>query len=275
MADVVSLHGSEDQTEMPLATAMDGGVLRLTLNNPPANALSIALLEKLHAALDRAAADRDVRVVVLAAHGKLFSAGHDLKEMTARRGDADRGRSFFEKTMRLCADLMLKIQALPKPVIAEVDGLATAAGCQLVASCDLAICTDTSTFCTPGVNIGLFCSTPMVALSRAAHRKQAMEMLLTGETVDASTAKDFGIVNRIVPKQYLTQVVNKYAAVIGSKSPMTLKIGKEAFYTQAKMSDADAYDYTIKVMVENMLARDAEEGIAAFLDKRHPVWMGE
>ncbi len=275
MADIVSLHGSEDQAETPLASSLDGGVLRLTLNNPPANALSIALLEKLHAAFDRAAADRDVRVVILAAHGKLFSAGHDLKEMTARRADPDRGRAFFEKTMRLCADLMLKIQKLPKPVIAEIDGLATAAGCQLVATCDLAICTDTSTFCTPGVNIGLFCSTPMVALSRAAHRKQAMEMLLTGETVDASTAKDFGIVNRIVPKQYLTQVVNKYAAVIASKSPLTLKIGKEAFYAQASLTDAEAYDYTIKVMVENMLARDAEEGIAAFLDKRHPMWMGE
>lgn len=275
MADVVSLHGPEDQAEMPLGSALVGGVLRLTLNNPPANALSIALLQKLHAAFDLAATDRDVRVVVLAAQGKLFSAGHDLKEMTARREDADRGRAFFERTMRLCADLMLKIQALPKPVIAEVDGLATAAGCQLVATCDLAICTDTSTFCTPGVNIGLFCSTPMVALSRAVHRKQAMEMLLTGETVDASTAKDFGIVNRIVPKQYLTQVVNKYAAVIAAKSPLTLKIGKEAFYAQASLSDAEAYDYTIRVMVENMLALDAEEGIAAFLDKRHPVWMGE
>lgn len=275
MADVVSLRKDEEPMAMPLASHLADGILRLTLNNPPANVLSIALLEKLHAALDEAAADKAVRVIILAATGKLFSAGHDLKEMTARRGDADRGRGFFEKTMRLCADLMLKIQALPKPVIAEVDGLATAAGCQLVATCDLAICTDTSTFCTPGVNIGLFCSTPMVAITRAAHRKQAMEMLLTGETIDASTAKDFGIVNRIVPKQYLTQVVNKYAAVIASKSPMTLKIGKEAFYAQADLPTAEAYDYTIRVMVENMLARDAEEGIGAFLDKRHPEWKGE
>lgn len=275
MADVVSLHKDPEQSEMPLAQVVADGVLRLTLHNPPANALSIALLEKLHQALDAAAGDRDVKVVVIAAHGKLFSAGHDLKEMTARRGDEDRGRAFFEKTMRLCADLMLKIQRLPKPVIAEVDGLATAAGCQLVASCDLAVCTDTATFCTPGVNIGLFCSTPMVALTRAAHRKQAMEMLLTGETIDASTAKDFGIVNRIVPRQYLTQVVNKYASVIAAKSPLTLKIGKEAFYAQADMSTADAYDHTIGVMVENMLARDAEEGIGAFLDKRHAVWTGE
>lgn len=275
MADVVSLHKDGEMLEAPLARSMEGGVLRLTLNNPPANVLSIALLERLHAALDEAAAERDIRVVVIAATGKLFSAGHDLKEMTGRRSDADRGRAFFEKTMRLCADLMLKIQRLPKPVIAEVDGLATAAGCQLVASCDLAICTDSSTFCTPGVNIGLFCSTPMVAITRAAHRKQAMEMLLTGETIDASTAKDFGIVNRIVPKQYLSQVVNKYAAVIAAKSPLTLRTGKEAFYAQADLPVAEAYDYTINVMVENMMARDAEEGIGAFLDKRHPVWTGE
>ncbi len=149
-------------------------------------------------------------------------------------------------------------------------GTGDAAGCQLVATCDLAICTDTATFCTPGVNIGLFCSTPMVAVSRAAHRKQAMEMLLTGETIDASNAKDFGLVNRIVPKEYLHQVVDKYAAVIASKSPLTLKIGKEAFYRQIDMPLEEAYAYTGRVMTENMLARDAEEGIGAFLDKRHP-----
>ncbi|SMD08561.1 enoyl-CoA hydratase [Rhizobium sp. RU36D] len=275
MADVVSFRKEDCEQATPLMEALNDGVLRLTLNNPPANALSIALMEALLAALDRAATDKAVRVVILAAAGKLFSAGHDLKEMTAHRADADRGRAFFEKTMRLCADLMLKITHLPKPVIAEIDGLATAAGCQLVASCDLAICTDTSTFCTPGVNIGLFCSTPMVAISRAAHRKQAMEMLLTGETIDASTAKDFGLVNRIVPKQYLVQVVNKYASVIASKSPLTLKIGKEAFYRQIDVPLEAAYDYAAGVMVENMLARDAEEGIGAFLGKRNPEWKGE
>ncbi|MFA7414195.1 MAG: enoyl-CoA hydratase [Rhizobium sp.] len=276
MSEVVSLRreGAEANGG-PVMSAFSDGVLRLTLNNPPANALSIALMEALLAELDKAGADREVRVVIIAAAGKLFSAGHDLKEMTAHRSDTDRGRQFFETTMRLCADLMLKITHLPKPVIAEIDGLATAAGCQLVASCDLAICTDTSTFCTPGVNIGLFCSTPMVAVSRAAHRKQAMEMLLTGETIDASTAKDFGLVNRIVPKQYLSQVVNKYASVIASKSPLTLKIGKEAFYRQIEMPLEAAYDYTANVMVENMLARDAEEGIGAFLGKRHPEWKGE
>ena len=277
MADVVSFRKDDDGEALsgPLVVALSGGVLRLTLNSPPANALSIALMEALHAELDRAAENPEVRVVILAAAGKLFSAGHDLKEMTAHRADDDRGRAFFEKTMRLCADLMLKITHLPKPVIAEIDGLATAAGCQLVASCDLAICTDTSTFCTPGVNIGLFCSTPMVAVSRAAHRKQAMEMLLTGETIDASTAKDFGLINRIVPKQYLAQVVNKYAAVIASKSPLVLKTGKEAFYRQLEMPLEQAYDYAAAVMVENMLARDAEEGIGAFLQKRTPQWTGE
>lgn len=276
MAEVVSFKKSAGEAgEGPVLSALSHGVLRLTLNNPPANALSIATMEALMVALETAGSDPEVRVVILAASGKLFSAGHDLKEMTAHRADPDRGRAFFEKTMRLCADLMLRITHLPKPVIAEVDGLATAAGCQLVASCDLAICTDTSTFCTPGVNIGLFCSTPMVAVSRAAHRKQAMEMLLTGETIDASTAKDFGLVNRIVPKQYLAQVVDKYASVIASKSPLTLKIGKEAFYHQIDMPLEEAYDYAARVMVENMLARDAAEGIGAFLDKRHPTWTGE
>ncbi len=276
MAEVVSFKKVGGEAgDGPVLSALANGVLRLTLNNPPANALSIATMEALMVALETAGSDPDVRVVVLAASGKLFSAGHDLKEMTTHRADPDRGRAFFEKTMRLCADLMLKIAHLPKPVIAEVDGLATAAGCQLVASCDLAICTDTSTFCTPGVNIGLFCSTPMVAVSRAAHRKQAMEMLLTGETIDASTAKDFGLVNRIVPKQYLAQVVDKYASVIASKSPLTLKIGKEAFYRQIDMSLEEAYDYAARVMVDNMLARDAAEGIGAFLDKRHPTWTGE
>ncbi|NRQ14256.1 enoyl-CoA hydratase [Ensifer sesbaniae] len=270
MADVVSFR--KEESNGMLLRERSGPVLRLTLNNPPANVLSIAMMEALHAEFDAVATSREIRVVVLAASGKLFSAGHDLKEMTAHREDDGRGRAFFEKTIRLAADLMLKINRLPQAVIAEIDGLATAAGCQLVASCDLAICTDSSTFCTPGVNIGLFCSTPMVALTRAAHRKQAMEMLLTGETIDASTAKDFGLVNRIVPQQYLRQVVDKYAAVIASKSPQALKIGKEAFYRQAEMDLPDAYDYAVGVMVENMLARDAEDGIGAFLGKRMPEW---
>jgi enoyl-CoA hydratase/carnithine racemase len=270
MADIVPLHKEEPRG--PVLREVSGNVLRLTLNNPPANVLSIALLEALTAELDAVSQSEDIRVVILAASGSLFSAGHDLKELTAHRTDKDAGRAFFEKSLRLCADLMLKINQLPQPAIAEIDGLATAAGCQLVASCDLAICTDSSTFCTPGVNIGLFCSTPMVAVSRAAHPKQAMEMLLTGETIDASTAKDFGLVNRIVPKQYLQQVVNKYAAVIASKSPQALRIGKKAFYQQAEMSITEAYDFATGVMVENMLKSDAKEGIDAVLGKRTPEW---
>jgi enoyl-CoA hydratase/carnithine racemase len=179
MADIVPLH--KEEPKGPVLSEISGHVLRLTLNNPPANVLSIALLEALIAELDAVAPSEDIRVVILAASGSLFSAGHDLKELTAHRADEDQGTAFFEKSLRLCADLMLKINRLPQPVIAEIDGLATAAGCQLVASCDLAICTDSSTFCTPGVNIGLFCSTPMVAVSRAAHPKQAMEMLLTAK----------------------------------------------------------------------------------------------
>ncbi|MBX4956373.1 enoyl-CoA hydratase [Rhizobium lentis] len=274
MAEIVSFPDADRAVGL-LVRSLRHGVLRLVLNDPPANALSIALLEALVAELEKAASDADVRVVVIASTGNVFSAGHDLKEMTAHRADEDQGAAFFERSFRLCADLMLKIAHLPKPVIAEVDGLATAAGCQLVASCDLAICTDSSTFCTPGVNIGLFCSTPMVAVSRAAHRKQAMEMLLTGETIDASTAKDFGLVNRIVPKQYLAQVVAKYAAVIAGKSPLILKIGKEAFYQQLELPAEAAYDCAVRVMVENMLVRDAQEGIGAFLSKRKPEWKGE
>ncbi|MFC3071851.1 enoyl-CoA hydratase [Shinella pollutisoli] len=270
MADVVSFR-KEERTGLVRAER-SGPVLRLTLDNPPANVLSIALMEALGAALDAAAEDGTVRVVVVASTGNLFSAGHDLKEMTAHRADPDGGRAFFEKTMRMAADLMLKIAGLPQPVVAEIDGLATAAGCQLVASCDLAICTDTSTFCTPGVNIGLFCSTPMVAVTRAAHPKQAMEMLLTGETIDASTAKDFGLVNRIVPRQYLRQVIDKYASVIASKSPQALRIGKAAFRAQAGLPLPEAYDLAVATMVDNMLADDAKEGIGAFLGKRMPEW---
>lgn len=275
MAEVVSFRKEKEGDTQPLAVTRKDNVLRLTLNNPPANILSIGMIRLLMEALDAAGADPAVHVVIIASSGNVFSAGHDLKEMTAHRTDEDGGRAFFEETFRLFADLMLKITHLPKPVIAEIDGLATAAGCQLVASCDLAICTDTSTFCTPGVNIGLFCSTPMVAVSRAAHRKQAMEMLLTGETIDASTAKDFGLVNRIVPKQYLTQVVDKYADVIASKSPLTQRIGKEAFYAQIDMPVADAYDHAVRVMTDNMMTADAREGIGAFIEKRPAVWTGE
>ncbi len=271
MAEIVALKKADP--EGPLIVGLDRGILRLTLASPPANALSLAVMAALQDQLDRARDDAVVRVVVLAATGKVFCAGHDLKEMASHRSDSDRGRAFFETTMAACATLMQSIVLCPKPVIAEVDGLATAAGLQLVASCDLAIASQHATFCTPGVNIGLFCSTPMVALSRNASRKQAMEMLLTGETIDAPTAREFGLVNRVVPREYLNQVATKYAQTIASKSAMTLKTGKEAFYRQAEMTLAEAYDFTAQVMVENMLARDAEEGIGAFLEKRDPKWM--
>lgn len=273
MAEIVAIKQSHDQG--PVHAALDGGVLRLTLVNPPANPLSLALMEALQRELDAARDDKAVRVVVIGAHGKVFSAGHDLKELTAHRSDPDRGRAFFELTMERCSTLMQSIVRLPQPVIAEVNGVATAAGCQLVASCDLAIASTEATFATPGVNIGLFCSTPMVALSRNVSHKHAMEMLLTGEIIDATTAREFGLVNRVVPPEYLKQVVAKYADTIVSKSPLTLKIGKEAFYAQAEMGLSDAYDYTARVMVENMLARDAEEGIGAFISKRKPEWTGE
>jgi enoyl-CoA hydratase/carnithine racemase len=274
MAEILAM--KRDEPSGPVLSALQGGILRLTLASPPANALSLALMSALQAELDRARDDPAVRVIVIAAQGgKVFSAGHDLKEMTAHRADPDRGRAFFERTMNTAATLMQAIVRHPKPVIAEVDGLATAAGLQIVASCDLAIATDRSHFCTPGVNIGLFCSTPMVALSRNVSRKHAMEMLLTGETIDAQTAREFGLVNRVVPQEYLTQIVTKYAETIASKSPLTLRIGKEAFYEQAGMGLEEAYAYAARVMTENMLARDAEEGIGAFIGKRKPEWKGE
>ncbi|TPQ45486.1 enoyl-CoA hydratase [Prosthecomicrobium hirschii] len=252
-----------------------GGVLRLTLDHAERrNALSEAMMAALQAALDRAAADPAVRVVVIGHAGPAFSAGHDLKELTARRGDADRGRAYFETVMKTCARLMTSVVRLPKPVIAEISGLATAAGCQLVASCDLAVAGEGARFATPGVHIGLFCSTPMVALSRNLAPKHAMEMLLTGETVDAATALRFGLVNRVVPAAELSAETGRLAATIAAKSPATLKIGKEAFYRQVEMDLDAAYAYTAGVMVDNMLIRDAEEGIGAFIEKRPPQWRG-
>ncbi|KQT86325.1 enoyl-CoA hydratase [Aurantimonas sp. Leaf443] len=272
MAEIVEMAGVGTH---PVEVQAAEGMRRIVLSSPPANALSLATMDALIAALEEAKADRSCRVVVLAAKGRIFSAGHDLKEISAHRGDADRGRAFFEETMRRCSQLMQTIVRLPQPVIAEVNGLATAAGCQLVASCDLAIASEEAQFCTPGVNIGLFCSTPMVALSRNLSNKHAMEMLLTGETIDARSARDFGLVNRVVPPEYLGTVVGKYATTIASKSALTVRTGKEAFYAQAEMGLSDAYDYAARVMVDNMMARDAEEGIGAFLEKRKPNWTGE
>jgi enoyl-CoA hydratase/carnithine racemase len=250
----------------------DGAIVRLTIDNPPANVLSLDLIRSLQALLDAARADKSVQVIVLAAAGKLFSAGHDLKEMTAHRLDPDGGRSFFEQVFALCSRLMQSIVSLPIPVIAEIDGIATAAGCQLVASCDLAIASDRSKFGVNGIDVGLFCSTPAVALTRNIGTKRAMQMLLTGEMIDASTALEFGLVNRIVPRQSLTEVVKRYAAIIADKSPVALRLGKEAVYQQSAMGLADAYRQASRVMVENMLSGDAEEGIAAFFERRRPSW---
>ncbi|MEP3427600.1 MAG: enoyl-CoA hydratase [Roseibium sp.] len=263
-----------DETQKPLlSTLLHEGVYRIVMQRPERmNALSSEMMTALSSELTRAAENPDVRVILLGAEGKVFCAGHDLKELTAARADADRGKATYARIMRQCSNLMQQIVRLPKPVIAVVTGVATAAGCQLVASCDLAIATDTATFCTPGVNIGLFCSTPMVALSRNVAPKHAMEMLLTGEAIDASTAKDFGLINRIVSRDYLEQVVQKYGAAIASKSAHALKLGKEAFYQQLEMPLSEAYDFAANTMVENMMANDADEGISAFLQKRKPEW---
>ncbi len=249
------------------------GVAVLTLNRPQArNALSEAMLEALGDAFTAIAHERTVRAVVLAANGPAFSAGHDLKELNARRSDDDRGRAYFKHIMGLCSSLMQQIVALPQPVIAAVGATATAAGCQLIASCDLAIASHAAKFATPGVNIGLFCSTPMVALSRNVSRKHAMEMLLTGDLISAEDAARIGLVNRVVAAGHERAEALKLGQKIASKSNLTVRIGKQAFYRQAEMTLAHAYKYTSEVMVENMLARDAEEGIGAFIAKREPHW---
>ena len=247
----------------------DNGVATVTLNQPERrNSLSMALLEALSEVLEQIAGDGNVRVVVLSAAGKVFCAGHDLREMRDQFDSHDFQLRLFQQ----CSRVMQQIVNLPKPVIARVAGVATAAGCQLVASCDLAVAEKGARFATPGVNIGLFCSTPMVALSRNVSRKHAMEMLLTGELIDAARAEQIGLINRAVEPEALDETVYGMATTIAAKSGHTLKIGKEAFYKQLEMPLAQAYDYTAKVMAENMQANDAQEGISAFLDKRDPDW---
>ena len=249
------------------------GIALLTLNRPDArNALSLAMLRALTDALTSIRADRAVRAVVLTGNGPAFCAGHDLKEMTARRRDVDKGRAFFAQTFDVCASMMQAIVHLPQPVIAAVNGAASAAGCQLAASCDLVVASDKAAFATPGVNIGLFCSAPMVALSRKVASNHAMEMLLTGEPVSAMRAKEIGLVNRVVAAGAERDEAFTLALTIAAKSSLVQKIGKEAFYNQLEMNLADAYAYTSKVMTENMMARDAEEGINAFVEKRAPKW---
>jgi enoyl-CoA hydratase/carnithine racemase len=245
----------------------------LVLNRPQArNSLSEALLAELSAAFADIAHDKTVRAVVLAANGPAFCAGHDLKELTARRSDADGGRSYFRHIMTTCSAMMQQIVNLPQPVVGAVQGVASAAGCQLVATCDLAVASAAAKFATPGVDIGLFCSTPMVALSRNVARKHAMEMLLTGEMVEAEQAVRIGLINRVVPPGEERTSAIALAKKIAAKSSYVLKIGKQAYYRQAELALADAYHYASEVMTENMMARDAEEGICAFIEKRDPTW---
>lgn len=247
------------------------GVHRLTLNQPKAfNVLSEQALAALQEGLDQIAGDDEARVLVIAAEGKAFCAGHDLKQMKASPQ-----LDYYQRLFAQCSKMMLSIQKLPVPVIARVQGLATAAGCQLVAQCDLAVAVDSARFGVNGIDVGLFCSTPAVALSRKVKPKHAMEMLLTGEMIDAATAREFGLVNRVVPPEYLDQVVDKYAATIAAKSPTAVRIGKQAFYAQVEMGLADAYEHTSRVIVDNMLSGDAKEGIDAFFGKRKPEWTGE
>jgi len=252
-----------------VVVARDGVVARITLNRPDKrNALSLELMEELIGALDGVAADPEVRAVVIEGAGVAFSAGHDLSEMVGR------DLSFYQRLFDVCTELMEKIHRVPQPVIAKVHGIATAAGCQLVAACDLGVAADDARFATPGVKIGLFCSTPMVPLSRAIGRKRALEMLLTGELVDASTALEWGLVNRVVPSEQLDDAVAELVDAIARSSPLTVGIGKEAFYAQVELDEHRAYDLAKAVMSMNSLAADAQEGICAFLEKRDPSWTG-
>ncbi len=262
-----------EHSELVICADDRGPVARLTLNRPEArNSLSLEMLDQLLSSIEALSERPETKVIILAANGPGFCSGHDLKELTAARSQPDRGRAFFKKTMTRCSAVMQAIMRCPKPVIASVQGIATAAGCQLVASCDLAVASQQARFATPGVHIGLFCSTPMVALSRNLGRKQAMEMLLTGEMISAGTALDWGLVNRVAAPEQLAAETNRLADVIAGKPAATVKIGKQAFYRQSEMGIEEAYKFAAEVMVENMLAGDAEEGISAFIEKRAPLW---
>lgn len=250
-----------------------GAVAHITMNAPERlNALSDEMIAALHQQLDEFADDSQIRVITLAGTGKAFCAGHDLRQMTAMRQNEDGGAAAFKDLFDRCTRLMTRIQSMPQPVIAQVHGIATAAGCQLVATCDLAVAAKGTRFGVNGVNIGLFCSTPMVALSRNIHRKQAFEMLTTGDFIDADRAVDLGLINRAVEHNQLADETSALAAQIASKLGAAVKIGKQAFYSQMQMPVADAYAYTGEVMVENMMRGDTREGIDAFLEKRDPNW---
>jgi enoyl-CoA hydratase/carnithine racemase len=252
-----------------LTFELDNTTAIVTLNRPEQrNALSLELMQELIASLNEIENNPGVHAVILAAAGRAYCSGHDLREMVGR--GVDDYRHIFD----VCTELMRKIQSIPQPVIAEVQGIATAAGCQLVATCDLAIASDQASFATPGVRIGLFCSTPMVAVSRAIGRKRALEMLLTGETIDAAKAADWGLVNHVVPASQLREATRRLAARIAESSAFTVGIGKRAFYSQIDLDQSKAYEFTKEVMTANALAADAQEGISAFLDKRAACWSG-
>jgi enoyl-CoA hydratase/carnithine racemase len=269
----VTAHEAEPAS---LLVRREGAIGVLTLNRPAQrNALSEALLDALSEAMSQVSDDREIAAVVIAATPPAFCAGHDLREMQAARRGSDRGRAMYERLFRKCSDVMLAIVDCPKPVVAAVEGIAAAAGCQLVASCDLAVAGEKARFGVNGINVGLFCSTPMVALSRNLPRKQTMEMLLTGEMMDAETAERYGLANRVVPEGRALAAAMELAGRIAAQSPLVVKTGKQAFYRQLDMDLADAYAYTARVMTENMLFRDAEEGIGAFIDKRKPQWRSE
>jgi enoyl-CoA hydratase/carnithine racemase len=249
--------------------ATEGSIALVTLNRPQRrNALSLAMMRELIDCLGAIGERRDLRAVILAAEGKVFSSGHDLSEMVG--GDIDEYRRLFN----VCTELMTKLQSIPQPVIAEVQGIATAAGCQLVATCDLAIAAEEAAFATPGVRIGLFCTTPMVALSRAVGRKRALEMLFTGESIDAHKAADWGLVNRVVARDQLRAETRQLAGRIAEASDLVVALGKQAFYTQVDLDQPKAYEYAKEAMSMNSLAHDAQEGISSFLEKRTPCWTG-
>ena len=251
-------------------------ILRLILNDPKnKNALSDKMMQQLQDLIVEASSNDSVKVIIIAAVGDVFCSGHNLKDITAARANSDSGKEYFSDLFNLCSSLMQIITTCSKPVIAEINGVATAAGCQLVASCDLAIASDLSKFATPGVNIGLFCSTPMVALSRNVSKKDAMRMLLTGDMIDAAEAKRISLINDYVSPEKLNDSVMSLAKKIATKPLSTVKIGKEAFYRQYEMSLTEAYEYTSKVMTENSLADDAKEGITSFLEKRDPIWKND
>tara|TARA_B100000530_G_scaffold224814_1_gene144909 strand:- start:75 stop:866 length:792 start_codon:yes stop_codon:yes gene_type:complete len=256
-----------------IKTEKSNNIFNIILNDEKhQNTLSEEMINELSEVFEMAESDNEIKVIILSSIGKVFCAGHNLKDLNSKRSENDNGEHYYKKLFQMCSELMISINKHSKPVIAMIDGIATAAGCQLISSCDLAYSSENSQFATPGVNIGLFCSTPMVPLSRTVGKKQAMEMLLTGDLIDAKKALSIGLINNVFETEKLEENVLKIANKIASKSSATIKIGKDAFYKQKDMSLKEAYDYTSKIMTENMLHKDSEEGITAFLEKRSPHW---